>query len=200
MTHRSSQRRACRPRGSSSGLTDLSTGPSVTSHFPVQTLSQANSNYQDPRNLEQGLLLACWTDVGPCNWAPPPLGPGLLCKLGFPGGSVGKKYACNAGEPSLIPGSGRSTGEGIGHTLQYSWAFPMAQLVKNLPAMQEALSLIPGLGRSPGQGKGYPLQYSGLENSMDCVVHGVTKSRMRLSNFHFHCVSSAKGQTDSFSD
>ena len=137
MTHRSSQRRACRPRGSSSGLTDLSTGPSVTSHFPVQTLSQANSNYQDPRNLEQGLLLACWTDVGPCNWAPPPLGPGLLCKLGFPGGSVGKKYACNAGEPSLIPGSGRSTGEGIGHTLQYSWAFPMAQLVKNLPAMRE---------------------------------------------------------------
>ena len=71
----------------------------MTSHFPVQTLSQANSNYQDPRNLEQGLLLACWTDVGPCNWAPPPLGPGLLCKLGFPGGSVGKKYACNAGEP-----------------------------------------------------------------------------------------------------
>ena len=137
MTHRSSQRRACRPRGSSSGLTDLSTGPSVTSHFPVQTLSQANSNYQDPRNLEQGLLLACWTDVGPCNWAPPPLGPGLLCKLGFPGGSVGKKYACNAGEPSLIPGSGRSTGEGTGYPLQYPWASLVVQLVKNPPAMQE---------------------------------------------------------------
>ena len=102
-------------------------------------------------------------------------------------------------ENRLIPGSGRSTGEGIGHTLQYSWASPMAQLVKNLPAMREALSLIPGLGRSPGQGKGYPLQYSGLENSMDCVVHGVTKSRLRLSDFHFHCVSSRKGQTDSFS-
>ena len=40
---------------------------------------------------------------------------------------------------------------------------------------------IPGLGRSPGEGKGYPLQYSGLENSMDCVVHGVTKSRTQLS-------------------
>ena len=38
-------------------------------------------------------------------------------------------------------------------------------------------SLIPGLGRSPGEGKGYPLQYSGLENSMDCIVHGVTKSQ-----------------------
>ena len=48
------------------------------------------------------------------------------------------------------------------------------------------LGSIPGLGRSPGEGNGYPLQYSGLENSMDCVVHGVTKTRMLLSNFHFH--------------
>ena len=40
-----------------------------------------------------------------------------------------------------------------------------------------ALVSIPGLGRSPGKGKGYPLQYSGLENSMDCIVHEVTKSR-----------------------
>ena len=47
------------------------------------------------------------------------------------------------------------------------------------------LSSIPGLERSPGEGKGYPLQYSGLENSMDCIVHGVTKSQTRLSNFHF---------------
>ena len=39
------------------------------------------------------------------------------------------------------------------------------------------LGSIPGLGRSPGEGKGYPLQYSGLEKSMDCVVHGVAKSR-----------------------
>ena len=44
---------------------------------------------------------------------------------------------------------------------------------------------IPGLGRSPGEGKGYPLQYFGLENSMDCIVHGVTKSRTQLSDFHF---------------
>ena len=43
---------------------------------------------------------------------------------------------------------------------------------------------IPGLGRSPGEGKGYPLQYSGLENSMDCTVHGVAKSRTQLSHFH----------------
>ena len=63
-----------------------------------------------------------------------------------PDSSVGKESTCNAGDPSLIPGSGRSTGEGIG----------------------------------------YPLQYSGLENSKDCIVHGVTKSQTRLSNFHFH--------------
>ena len=47
------------------------------------------------------------------------------------------------------------------------------------------LGSIPGLGRSPGEGKGYPLQYSGLENSMDCIVHGVSKSQTQLSNLHF---------------
>ena len=47
------------------------------------------------------------------------------------------------------------------------------------------LDSIPGLGRSPGEDNGYPLQYSGLENSIDCIVHGVTKSRPQLSNFHF---------------
>ena len=47
------------------------------------------------------------------------------------------------------------------------------------------LGLISGLGRPPGEGKGYPFQYSGLENSMDCIVHEVAKSRTRLSDFHF---------------
>ena len=46
------------------------------------------------------------------------------------------------------------------------------------------LGLIPGLGGSPGEGKGCPLQYSGLENSTDCIVHGVAKSRTRLSDVH----------------
>ena len=46
------------------------------------------------------------------------------------------------------------------------------------------LDAIPGLGRSPGDGKGYSLQYSGLENSMDCIVHRVAKSQTRLSDFH----------------
>ena len=56
--------------------------------------------------------------------------------LGFPGDSAGKESACNAGD----------------------------------------LGVIPGLGRSPGEGNSYPLQYSGLENSMDCIVHGVAES------------------------
>ena len=56
--------------------------------------------------------------------------------MGFPGSSVGKESTCNA----------------------------------------EDLGLIPGLGRSLGEGNGYPLQYSGLENSTDCIVHGITES------------------------
>ena len=63
--------------------------------------------------------------------------------LSFSGRSVGKESACNAGDPGLIPGLGRSTGEG----------------------------------------EEYPLQYSGLENSMDCVVHGVAESQTLLSAF-----------------
>ena len=57
--------------------------------------------------------------------------------LGFPDSSVGKESACNAGDPSSIPGPGRSLGEGIGYAFQYSWAFFVAQLVKNPPAMWE---------------------------------------------------------------
>ena len=56
---------------------------------------------------------------------------------GFPDSSVGKESTCNAGDPSHIPRLGRSAGEGIGYPLQYSWASLVAQLVKNLRAMQE---------------------------------------------------------------
>ena len=65
--------------------------------------------------------------------------------MGFPCGSAGKESTCNVGD----------------------------------------LGLIPGLGRSPGEGKGCLFQYSGLENSMDCIVHGVAKSWTRLSDTHF---------------
>ena len=57
--------------------------------------------------------------------------------MGFRNNLVGKESTCNARDPGSIPGSGRSTGKGIGYPLQYSWAFLVAQLVKNLPAMQE---------------------------------------------------------------
>ena len=62
--------------------------------------------------------------------------PYSLC-WGFPGDSAGKESTCNAGDPSLIPGLGRSPGEEIGYPLQYSWASLVAQLVKNLPVMRE---------------------------------------------------------------
>ena len=70
-----------------------------------------------------------------------------LCLNNFPDSSVGTKSACNAGDPSSIPG----------------W------------------------GRSAGEGKVYPLQYSGLENSMDCMLHGITKIPTCLSSFE-HCL------------
>ena len=54
--------------------------------------------------------------------------------------------------------------------------FPCGSAGKESACHVEHLGLIPGLGRSPGEGKGYPFQYSGLENSMDCIVHGVAKS------------------------
>ena len=56
---------------------------------------------------------------------------------GFPDSSVGKESTCSAGDPSSIPGLRRSSGEGIGYPLQYSWTLLVAQLVKNPPAMQE---------------------------------------------------------------
>ena len=70
-------------------------------------------------------------------------------KTSFPGSSVGKKSTCNAEDPSSIPGSGRSTGEGIGYPLQYSWVSLMVQLVKNSPENVGDLGLIPGWGRFP---------------------------------------------------
>ena len=87
-------------------------------------------------------------------------------------------------EDEMVGWHHQLNGHEFEQTLGNSWASLRAQLVKNLPAMQETGS-IPGLGRSPGEGKGYPLQYSGLENSMDYSLW-VTKGRKRFSDFHFH--------------
>ena len=66
---------------------------------------------------------------------------------------------------------------------------PCGSAGKESTGNAEDLASIPGLGRSPGEGKDYPLQYSGLENSMDCIAHGVTKSWTWLSDFHFQAFS-----------
>ena len=63
--------------------------------------------------------------------------------------------------------------------------FPCGSAGKESTCNVGDLGSIPGLGRSPGEGKGYTLQYSSLENSMDCIVHGVANSQTRLSDFHF---------------
>ena len=63
--------------------------------------------------------------------------------------------------------------------------FPCGLAGKESTFNAGALGSIPGLGRSPGEGRGYPLQYSDLENSMNCIVHGVTKSQTWLNDFHF---------------
>ena len=76
----------------------------------------------------------------------------------------------------MIPGSGRSAGEGIGSPLQYSQASLVSQQVNNPPVTWETWVRSLVWEDSPGEGKGYPLQYSGLENLMDCALHGVTES------------------------
>ena len=107
----------------------------------------------------------------------------VLCLelMGLPDSSVGKESARNAGDPGSIPGLGRSSGEGIGYPLQYSWASLLAQLVKNPPQCGRH-GYNPWVGKIPWRRKGYLLQYCGLENSMNCIVHGVAKSQTRLSD------------------
>ena len=80
--------------------------------------------------------------------------------MGFPDSSVGKESACNVGDPGSIPGSERSTGEGIGYPLQYSWVSPLAQLVKDPPAMWE--TWVRSLGREDPLEKGKATHSSDL--------------------------------------
>ena len=63
--------------------------------------------------------------------------------------------------------------------------FPNSSVGKESTCIAGDLGLIPGLGKFLGEGKDYPLQYSGLENFMDCKVHGVAKCRTQLSDFYF---------------
>ena len=98
----------------------------------------------------------------------------------FPDNSFGKESACNAGEPGSIPGSERFAGED-----PLFLGFPCSSAGKESACNVGDLGLIPGLGRSPEEGKCYPPHYSCLENSMDSIVPGVTKSWIPLSDFHY---------------
>ena len=76
--------------------------------------------------------------------------------------------------------------------------FPCGSAGKESARNVGDLGSIPGLGRSPGEGNGYPLQYSGLENSIDCLAHEVTKSRTRLSDFHFTFTFMRRGKSHDY--
>ena len=89
--------------------------------------------------------------------------------IGFPDSSVGKESTCNTGDPGSIPGLGRSTGEGIGYPLQYSFGLPLSSAGEESACNAGDVGSIPGLLKSPGEVKCYLLQYSGLENFMDCI-------------------------------
>ena len=104
----------------------------------------------------------------------------------FPGSSVGRESACNAGDPSSIRGSGRSSGEQIGYPLQYSQASLVAHLVMNPPTMWKTWVWSLGWEDPLKKEDSYPLLYSGLENSMDCSLWGHKELDMteRLS-LHF---------------
>ena len=104
-----------------------------------------------------------------------------------PGSSAGKESACNAGEPGLIPGLGRSPEEGMGYPLQYSWASLVAQTVKNPPAMWETWvrSLVWEDPLEEGMGTHSSILAWRIlmdRGAWQAIIHGVTKSQTQLSN------------------
>ena len=105
--------------------------------------------------------------------------------LPSPHRSVGKESACNAGDPGLIPGLGRSCWRRDRLPTPVFLGFPFGSVRKESACNVGDLGSIPGLGRSPREGKGCTLQYSGLENSMNCIFHGITKNLTWPSAFHF---------------
>ena len=109
---------------------------------------------------------------------------GLTFAVCFPDSSVGKESACNAGDVGLIPGVGRSAGDGIGYPLQYSWTSLLAQLLKNPPSMQETGFNL-WIRKIRWRRERLPTPVFGPEE-FHGLVHGVAKSQTELSEFHFH--------------
>ena len=155
-------------------LLDLITSKSLDLHLMwTHSVSCIGCLLQSLCSKQAGGLQTTFQDKGFCSIVPGSqsrvfMQPFYICT---PDSSVGKESTCNAGDPSSIPRSGRSTPVFLG--------FPCGSA-----GNAGDLGLIPGLGRSFGEGKGYPLQYSGLENSMDCIVRRLTKSWTQLSDFH----------------
>ena len=110
-----------------------------------------------------------------------------IISQGFPNISVGKESTCNAGDSSSIPESGRSAGERIGYPLQYSWNSLVTQLEKNLPAMRETWVRPRGWEDPLEKGKAIHSRILAWRIPWSRwpwgIVHGVTKSRTRLSDF-----------------
>ena len=104
--------------------------------------------------------------------------------MGFPGNSASKESACNAGGPGLIPGLGKSAGEGIDYPLKHSWASLVAQMVKNPPAMWETW-VHPWVGKIPWRREQLPTpvfwpgEFHGLYSTRGL------KSQTWLSDLHF---------------
>ena len=107
--------------------------------------------------------------------------------------SVGKESTCNAEDTGSIPGLRRCVGQGIGYPPQYSWAFLVAQLVKNSPAMQEAW--VGSLGWEDPLEKGKATHSSILAWRIPWTSHGVTKRQAQLSDFHSFTIYDKRGKT-----
>ena len=128
----------------------------------------------------------------------------LLCPWDSPGKNT--RVGCHFPSPGDLPNPGMEPMSlmspalaGKFFTTSATWDTLCGSAGKESACNMGDLGSIPGLGRSPGEGKGYPLQYSGLENSVDCIVHGVAKSRAQLSDFYSlthsltHSLHRAKG-------
>ena len=142
-----------------------------------------SGNWGTQRCRKASQFPQCHTISKPEIWD---LHPGSLISGVFPGSSAGKERACDAEDPSLIPGSGRSGGEGLGYPLQCSWASVVVQMVENLPAMQE--TLVRSLGWEDPLEEGMATHSSILawRIPMDrgawwAIVHGIAKSDTKHS-------------------
>ena len=105
---------------------------------------------------------------------------------GFPDSSVGKESTCKSEDPSSIPGSGRSIGEGIGYPLQYSRASLVAQLVKNPPAMQKIW--VQSLGWEDPLEKGKATHSSILAWRIQSMGSQRVRHNWATFTSHKHCV------------